>query len=164
MLLHFISDLLRTPALQREFSKDPKATMTKAGLSEQQQEALHKGDLHTVTELLRMELSSVELFAAVWVKSVVEIVSVGPAQASPGDKLQLTVKGDFFSQGAVAVLKLGSLDFPAATLTIQNAGNRGSTLTGTVQLPSNAPVGVYSLAVVNPDGYYGLKDNVFTVA
>ncbi|WP_257459964.1 hypothetical protein [Archangium lipolyticum] len=164
MLLHFISDLLRNPGLQREFSKAPKATMAKAGLSEQQQEALHKGDLNTVTELIRTELSSVELFAAVWVKAVVEIASVGPIQASPGEKIQLTVKGDFFSQGAVAVLKMDNMDLPAATATIHNAGNRGSSLTGTVQIPSNAPVGVYSVVVVNPDGYYGLKENAFTVA
>ncbi|QRK10937.1 hypothetical protein JQX13_13190 [Archangium violaceum] len=163
MLLHFISDLLRNPELQRKFTKNPKGMMEEAGLTPAQLEALHAGSLDKVIEHLRLELSHVELFAAVWVKSVVEISSVTPDPVETGTSVQLQISGDFFALGSMAVLKQGTVELPGQTLNVVNAGNRGSRLTAQVQIPSNVPLGAYSVLVANPDGHYGSKDNALTI-
>ncbi len=163
MLLHFISDLIRDPELQRQFSKDPNGTMVKANLSEQQREVLNDGQLEPVMKQLKAELSSLEMFAVVWVKAVVQVDSVTPSTGSSGDTVQLSIKGDFFTTGAFAALKLRGKDLTAVTQEVENPGARGSVLTCTLNIPSNAPIGVYDLAVVNPDGHYGILPQAFTI-
>ncbi|WPB79629.1 hypothetical protein KYC5002_10790 [Archangium violaceum] len=163
MLLHFISDLLRNPELQRQFSKDPDGAMAKAKLSEAQREALHKGQLESVMKLLKTELASLEMFAVVWVKAVVQVNSATPSTGSCGNTVQLSVAGDFFTTGTFASLKMSGMDVPAMTQSVENPGCRGSVLHCTLNLPSNAPIGVYDLAVVNPDGHYGILPQAFTI-
>ncbi|MFE8601465.1 hypothetical protein [Archangium violaceum] len=163
MLLHFISDLLRNPELQRQFSKDPDGAMAKANLSEAQREALHKGQLESVMKLLKTELASLEMFAVVWVKAVVQVNSATPSTGSCGNTVQLSVAGDFFTTGTFASLKMSGMDVPAMTQSVENPGCRGSVLHCTLNLPSNAPIGVYDLAVVNPDGHYGILPQAFTI-
>ncbi|AKJ06473.1 hypothetical protein ATI61_105542 [Archangium gephyra] len=163
MLLHFISDLIRNPELQRQFSKDPDGTMVKANLSEAQREALNKGQLEPVMKLLKTELASLELFAVVWVKAVVQVNSATPDTGSSGNTVQLRVEGDFFTTGTFAALKLSGMDLPAVTQSVENPGGRGSVLNCMLNLPANAPIGVYDLAVVNPDGHYGVLPQAFTI-
>jgi hypothetical protein len=163
VLLHFISDLLRNPDIQKEFSKDPKMAMTRAGLSAQQQDAVQNGQLDKVVEHLRGELSSVELFAAVWIKAGVDVESVSPNLGATSSQVQLTIQGNFFALGALAALQQGTLNVPIRTVSVQNAGKRGSSLVGIVDIPSNVPLGAYAVAVANPDGHYGIKENAFTI-
>jgi hypothetical protein len=164
MLLHFISDLIRNPELQRQFSKDPDGTMMAAHLSEAQREALNKGQLQSVMKLLEKELASLELFAVVWVKAVVQVNSATPDTGSSGNTVQLRIAGDFFTTGTFAAIKLSGMDLPAVTQSVENPGGRGSVLTCTLNIPSNAPIGVYDVAVVNPDGHYGILPQAFTIA
>lgn len=163
MLLHFISDLLRDPALQRQFSRDPEETMRKAGLSEPQREALHRGQLDPVMTMLRAELSTLELFAVVWVKAVVQVGSTQPGAGAPGSTVSLRVLGDFFTTGSFAAVKLEGADLPATTRTVENPGQRGSVLTCALNIPANTPMGVYDVVVVNPDGHYGVLPKAFRV-
>lgn len=163
MLLHFISDLIRNPDLQRQFSRDPEDSMRRAGLSEPQREALHKGQLEPVMKHLRAELASLELFAVVWVKAVVQVGSTQPGTGSPGSTLALQVLGDFFTTGAFAVIKLEGADLPAVTRSVDNPGQRGSVLSCSLDVPANTPMGVYDVVVVNPDGHYGVLPNAFRI-
>jgi hypothetical protein len=115
-------------------------------------------------KLLEKELASLELFAVVWVKAVVQVNSATPDMGSSGNTVQLRIAGDFFTTGTFAAIKLSGMDLPAVTQSVENPGGRGSVLTCTLNIPSNAPLGVYDVAVVNPDGHYGLLPQAFTIA
>ncbi|WNG38864.1 hypothetical protein F0U60_38600 [Archangium minus] len=163
MLLQFIADLLRDPELQRKFTNNHDATMEQAGLTAEQRAAMVSGDRGKVLELIGNELQNTELFAAVWLKGGVTVTAVNPQVGAPGANVTLKITGDYFASGAFATLQIDQVNYLAMTTSVTNPEARNSVLTASLNIPAGARPGRYSVTVSNPDGWYGLMPDAFTI-
>jgi hypothetical protein len=163
MLLYFIADLMRNSDLQQSFSRDQDATMQQARLSPEAREAMNSGNRHKVLQILGAELQKTELFGAVWIKGGVTISSVSPKQGAAGSQVRLEIRGDFFASGAFVTLQKDDVNYLASTLEVTHQNEKNSFLVATLNIPASASPGPYAVSVSNPDAWYAIQDNAFTI-
>jgi hypothetical protein len=88
------------------------------------------------------------------------ITSSTPATGAQGATMVITrLLGTYFQPGAVVVYTNGSTTLPLTSMTVVSATN----ITGTLVIPSGAPVGPYNITVTNTDGKSITRAGAFSV-
>ena len=86
------------------------------------------------------------------------ISSINPALGARGTTFPVTVSGSDFKNGTGLSLSFGS------GITVSNLSYVSATsLTASLTIAQDAPLGKRTVTVTNPDGRYGISDSIFTV-
>ncbi len=92
--------------------------------------------------------------------TVPTITSSTPNTGIQASSVSITrLSGANFQPGATVVYSRGAYTIPLTSLTVVNT----TSITGTLVIPSDAPVGTYNITVTNTDGVKGIRTNAFTV-
>lgn len=88
------------------------------------------------------------------------VTSITPDQGTQGSTVQVTnLAGTNFDSGATVIIRQGSTTILMTGLTVASPNQ----ITGTLELPSDAPLGAYDVIVTNLDGQSGTLTGGFTI-
>lgn len=151
-MLIFLADLFRDEVLQRDFAKNPKATMEKAGLTEYEQSTIMSQDAQGITGLLAQELKH-EGVKGVWAAPRMEITeTVEPSQGTPGEVIeQFVLHGRHGKASMTASLERNGRVIPVDVTGIINAHTQSNSLVGRLALPADLEPGWYSVRITASD-------------